>query len=271
MISIKLPAKRPFSWKVFALIAVVLLPISYITLPYFLTTVGAELAPGELPRILVSTLINGLIYVAAAGLGLFLATRIGTGLPFLEGWAKKEPIWDRFGGVVKQSVAIGVLTALVIMVLAMVVFSPLMQAELSEAGIVIPEERLPPPWQGFLASFYGGITEEVQMRLFVMTLVAAIGGLVFKDEDGRPEKSVLWFAIVTAAVIFGIGHLPSMAAMGIPITPLVITRAVILNGIGGVMFGWLYMKSGLESAMIAHFSADIVVHVIWPMVTNLFV
>jgi hypothetical protein len=271
MISIKLPAKRPFSWKVFALIAVVLLPISYVTLPYFLTTVGAELAPGELTRILVSTLINGLIYVAAAGLGLFLATRIGTGLPFLEGWVKKEPIWDRFGGVVKQSVVIGVLTALVIMVLVMVVFSPLMQAELSEAGIVIPEERLPPPWQGFLASFYGGITEEVQMRLFVMTLVAAIGGLLFKDEDGRPKKGVFWFGIVTAAVIFGLGHLPSTAAMGIPITPLVVTRAVLLNGIGGVMFGWLYFKSGLESAMIAHFSADIVVHVIWPMVTNLFV
>ena len=50
--------------------------------------------------------------------------------------------------------------------------------------------------------------------------------------------------------------------MIIPLTPLVITRAILLNGIGGVVFGWLYWKRGLEAAMIAHFSADIVLHVL---------
>jgi hypothetical protein len=264
-----MPVKRPFRWKAFLLIAVLLLPISYITLPYFLTTIGEELMPGDLNKILISTLINALIYIVAAGIGLFLASRIGVGLPFIEGWAKEEPIWDSFGGVVKQSVISGVLAAVVILALSLLIFGPLMQSELLETGIVIPQERQPPAWQGFLASFYGGITEEVQMRLFTMTLVAAIGGLFFKDKEGRPKTGVFWFAIIAAAVVFGLGHLPSTAAMGIPITPLVITRAVFLNGIGGVVFGWLYLKSGLESAMIAHFSADIVVHVIWPLVTKL--
>jgi membrane protease YdiL (CAAX protease family) len=40
----------------------------------------------------------------------------------------------------------------------------------------------------------------------------------------------------------------------------------LLNGIGGVVFGWLYWKKGLESAMIAHFSADIVLHVLLPAI-----
>jgi len=39
-----------------------------------------------------------------------------------------------------------------------------------------------------------------------------------------------------------------------------------LNGIGGIIFGWLYWKKGLESAMISHFSADIVLQVIFPFV-----
>ena len=52
---------------------------------------------------------------------------------------------------------------------------------------------------------------------------------------------------------------------------LVISRAIVLNGIGGVAFGWLYWKHGLESAMIAHFSADIVVHVITPLVATIVV
>lgn len=46
------------------------------------------------------------------------------------------------------------------------------------------------------------------------------------------------------------------------LTPILIVRTIILNGIGGIIFGWLYWKKGLESAMISHFSADIVLHVI---------
>jgi membrane protease YdiL (CAAX protease family) len=50
-----------------------------------------------------------------------------------------------------------------------------------------------------------------------------------------------------------------------PITPPVILRAVLLNGIGGVVFGWLFFKKGLEFAMISHFSLDIVLHVFLPL------
>ncbi len=74
--------------------------------------------------------------------------------------------------------------------------------------------------------------------------------------------AVLWIANIGAAVLFGLGHLPAVAALGWPMDPLVITRAVVLNGLAGVVFGWLYWRRGLESAMLAHFSADMVLHVI---------
>jgi membrane protease YdiL (CAAX protease family) len=51
-------------------------------------------------------------------------------------------------------------------------------------------------------------------------------------------------------------------SMVIPLTPLVITRTIILNALVGVVCGWLYWKRGLESAMLAHFSADLVLHVL---------
>ena len=82
---------------------------------------------------------------------------------------------------------------------------------------------------------------------------------------------VIWFAIVLAAVLFGSAHLPAMTAVGVPMSVLVISRATVLNGIGGIAFGWLYWKRGLESAMIAHFSADIVAHAITPLVATIFV
>ena len=42
---------------------------------------------------------------------------------------------------------------------------------------------------------------------------------------------------------------------------------LLLNGVAGVAFGWLYWKRGLEMAMLAHFSADIVLHVIAPLLS----
>ena len=46
------------------------------------------------------------------------------------------------------------------------------------------------------------------------------------------------------------------------ITPLVVVAALVLNGIAGIAFGYLYRKHGLESAMIAHFSADFMIYVV---------
>jgi hypothetical protein len=46
------------------------------------------------------------------------------------------------------------------------------------------------------------------------------------------------------------------------LTPLVTARALLLNGMGGLGFGRLYWKRGLPAAMPAHFTADIVLHVV---------
>ena len=94
-----------------------------------------------------------------------------------------------------------------------------------------------------------------------MTLVVWIFFKIKKTETGKPTKAGIWLAIVLAAVLFGIGHLPTVMAIT-TLTPLVIVRTIVLNGVGGIIFGWLYWKKGLESAMISHFSADIVLHVI---------
>lgn len=109
-----------------------------------------------------------------------------------------------------------------------------------------------PVWQGFLAAFYGGINEEILMRLFFMSILIWIFFKIKKTEDGKPTHLSIWVAIILAAILFGIAHLAFTSAL-IAITPVIIARAVILNGIGGVIFGWLYWRKGLESAMISLF------------------
>ena len=153
-----------------------------------------------------------------------------------------------------MSVLLGILTGVVIILLDLLFI---------KLGVSLLEQVSVPIWQGFLASFYGGIAEEIILRLFFMTLIVWIFSK-FKKTNVIKNNFIMWSSIIIAALLFGVGHLPATAALT-SLTPLVIFRALLLNGIGGIVFGWLYWKKGLESAMIAHFFADIILHVAFPL------
>jgi membrane protease YdiL (CAAX protease family) len=118
-------------------------------------------------------------------------------------------------------------------------------------------------WKTLLASLYGGVVEEILMRLFLVSLFAWLLSKITGTTEVIKKGWVMWTAIIAAAILFGLGHLPITAALT-QITPIVIARAIILNGIGGLVFGWLYWKKGLEYGMVAHFTADIVLLAIFP-------
>ena len=44
-------------------------------------------------------------------------------------------------------------------------------------------------------------------------------------------------------------------------TPLLAVRALLLNGIAGVAFGYLYWRWGLEAAMLGHMCTHLVLQV----------
>ena len=99
------------------------------------------------------------------------------------------------------------------------------------------------------------------MRLGLFTLVAWLLVRISRAPAGLPPGWVLWTANIISAVLFGLGHLPATAAV-FPITALIVIRAFALNGLGGLAFGYLYWSRGLESAMLANFTGDLVLHVI---------
>jgi hypothetical protein len=262
-----LPARRPFSWKVFWIVLGCTFLGIVAVLPYAMELTASTRAatPSPLPPgllLVLQVLQNTVLYGVLAGVGLLLACRIGLGLPFLEGWLSKQPVRGRFLRVLWVSVAVGIAGSLVIAALDRWIFMPALKAMLQGRNLALPASITPPAWQGLLASLEGGITEDVLLRLFALTFFAWLGSLVSRDAEGRPTLVFLWVANVLAAVLFGIGHLPATAAAGLPLTPLVIVRAIVLNGLLGVAFGWLYWTRGLESAVMAHFSADVVLHVV---------
>ncbi|WP_292470072.1 CPBP family intramembrane glutamic endopeptidase [Methanolobus sp.] len=248
--------------KLFAVLLVACIFGTIAVLPYTLTLQGELIQnlPVPLYVLLTAQLIQSIIlFGVAIFIGLHLARKVGLGLPILNGWLEGRDVKKYLRSILGVSVGLGILASILIIGLDYL-FS------LSGVTINVTQDSInPPAWQGFFASFYGGINEEILLRLFVMTFIAWILFKVKRTDQGKPTSSGMWLAIVLAAVIFGAGHLPAVMTIT-TLTPLVIVRTIVLNAAGGIIFGWLYWKKGLESAMISHFSADIVLHVILPLI-----
>jgi membrane protease YdiL (CAAX protease family) len=213
--------------------------------------------PVQIPVLVIGQVIQGVVLAAVYTLtGLLLAGKVGLGAPILEQMLRGGKILVNLKRYVGFSVLLGSAAALCItagdVLFAMFGVNP------------APYDAEPVWWKLLLASFYGGVTEEIQLRWFLMT---ALVWLFSRWRTNRAGAIEVWAAIVTASVIFGLAHLPAASALG-ELTPVYVSRTIVLNALGGVVFGWLFWRKGLEAAMVAHFSADIVLHFIAPVVVS---
>ena len=228
--------------------------------PYLLETMPQMFSktPVSLPVIALAQAGQGFVLLSLLSLaGLRMGHSVGLGSPWLRalrfGRPRPAQPWLR-------AIVLGLASGAVIVAL-----SPLF-----DANMPAPLHPLPPvsaasaSWTGFLASFYGGIAEEVELRLFLMTLII---WAVAKLSRSAAKPLLFWTAIVLAALLFGAGHLPAAAKIW-TLDSVVILRTISLNALGGLVFGWLYWKQGMESAVLGHFSADLVLHVVAPVLVG---
>ena len=104
-----------------------------------------------------------------------------------------------------------------------------------------------------LGVLYGGVIEELMLRLFFMSLIVFILWKIFarsKDRENIPNI-IYVVAIFIATLGFAAVHLP-ITSQTIGLSTPIIARCFILNGIGGIVYGYLYWKKGLPYAICAH-------------------
>lgn len=107
----------------------------------------------------------------------------------------------------------------------------------------------PADWAAALltSALYGGLTEEIITRWELMSAIA--WGLT---KMGLPRSAAIRAALALSALLFAAGHVPALiAVLGDP-GPLVVVRTLVLNTVAGVIFGWLFWRRDLETAMPAH-------------------
>lgn len=247
---------KRINWKIFALLLVAGLLGVLGVLPFTFDLIGShafsQVPAPTIPMPLVITLAllqNGVLLSLIIVIGMILSERVGLQMPLIRAWAKGEHL-PNLKAIVLPGMLVGATAGAMLVGAEAVFFLRHLPAALHQLFEI-------PLWKRLLAGvLYGGITEELLMRLFLLSLVAWLLGRWSKTPAGMPSSGAFWTAIILVAILFGLGHLPATAAIT-PLTQVLVVRALVLNGIAGIAFGYLYWRHGLEAAMLGHMSAHL--------------
>ena len=218
---------------------------------YQLDSYPEEIRQEILSQGINNVLLGAISAVQAAGYGLVL----GAAGIFL---GKKTGLWKDERKLEKKPLTCTVIAAILG---GMLLILPDLLIFGNYSEVVRDSYAVKPTVSYMLAAvIYGGVIEEVMLRLFMMSLLAFLLQKLFRRESGT--TGVLIAANVIAAMLFAAAHLPA-TAMLMELTPMILFRCFLLNGGFGLVFGWLYRKYGLRYAMIAHGGCHVVSKLIW--------
>jgi hypothetical protein len=253
-------------WKVWLLIWGLGALGALAVIPYLMDALGepirqaAEKSGLSVTAVLAAQTAQGIVLLGICSrIGIWAARRSGLTLPIFDALASRRPVpWH--GRAAAISTMAGLFGGAIVVLLDVFVFAPAQQVALAGST--------PAAWEGLLASFYGGISEEIFLRLFLLSLLVLAARRLMLGRgpsDGPLPMAAFWTANILAALAFGLGHLPATAAIA-PLTASLVIRALLLNGLLALLFGELYRRWGFEMAILAHFCADLALHVVPPLV-----
>lgn len=196
------------------------------------------------------------LLAAAVGVGIWLAPKLGlTSRVAYAASGSRSALHD-----IRRDLRPALLSGIVLG-LAVIILDAFLLPLAGEAAQSLSVSGDRPFWYLIMGTLYGGITEEIMMRWGLMTFLAWLCWLFVQRGSARPRPPVMWVSITLAALIFGFGHLGTVAAAA-PLTTMLVLRTLLLNGLAGMVFGWLYWRFSLEAAMISHATF----HVLTPLV-----
>ena len=217
--------------------------------PFILSVLQVRGENHNLRRLASRIVLVLLFTVAMTGVGLQTSHSLNLGPVFLQARLSNALNVGDFMHVIWLSAACGAALSILLALIDALVFQKRLPPEAFQAEATIPL------WIRTLAAVYASIIEEFTMRLFLLSTVVLVFSKVLGSfQVGLNACFLLSNTIV--ALVFALGHLPS--------TPIVLRQSVVgvvrtisLNALGGFVFGALYLRYGLESAVVAHLSAGL--------------
>jgi hypothetical protein len=184
---------------------------------------------------LALTVNPAVLLLLAALAGGWAAPRIGaTSAVILGGAIRRRSVM----GAVAFGLALGIVTAPLDALLA-----PIWRGEATHPATLVEAAG---GMQTLFGVLYGGFTEEVLMRWGLLTILAvALLRLA-------PRRVALAIATCLAAALFALAHLPALAVAGVELTPGLLSRTLGFNFVLGLVFGWVFLRHGLEATIATH-------------------
>jgi hypothetical protein len=212
-------------------------------LPAFSHAAGSALPPREL-LIASAVLQPALLVLLFAALGAALAHRYGLVSLLAHGWNGRG--WGRFRAGLLPALLAGPLLAGLILVADHWLFRSLEPDFFANARAMAgaPAAALA------VGALYGGLSEEVMTR---WGLLPVFCWLACRFAGRKDECSLIavWYAIGLSALAFAAAHLPAVSVAA-PLSDALLARTLVLNTAAGMVFGWLFWRYTLETAMLSH-------------------
>lgn len=211
--------------------------------------------PHFTPLLKLLSLVQPAVFITLAVLaGRFLAPKVGLTAPAAEAWVQGRPVLPALRPQWLPGLLGGLAGGAAIVLIA-VVLTPLLPS--GAADRISAFSRIMPLATRLL---YGGVTEEVLLRWGLMSLLTWACWCAFLPRHERAPAACFHAAIFLSALIFGAGHLP-VAFLIVPQPNAALVAFVIMaNGVFGLVAGYLYWWRGLESSVIAHMTAHVVLY-----------
>lgn len=242
--------ERP-GWKPFVVYLVIILLSFVIFYPAFYQQSLAIMEAGNYDRLsptwfTILTLVQPFVLTLLALVGgHFLAYKLDLNSVIYQAFESDQKPRENFIKALKPGVCSGALYGIVI-----VIFDVLLRPWLPE---LFSQSVQMPDFITVIGNvFYGGVVEEIMLRFGLMTVILYL--ITFAGQKNSQGKVI--FVIIFQSLLFALGHLPATQAL-FEMTPVIWMRMLLFNGIGGLIFGWLYYRYHLEAAIISHMSTHI--------------
>lgn len=114
-------------------------------------------------------------------------------------------------------------------------------------GFSVSTIENPTIWQVLSNIFYSGFGQEVLLRLGVMTILIYI--LSVKGE--KITKNTYLISVLFTAILYAFSQQNSLAGSD-DFNALLWIRHFLINGVDGILYGWLFYKFHFEAAAFSH-------------------
>ncbi len=205
------------------------------------------LVPEEVKQKFTSAQLNMLLMVnpiilliISTAVGVVLYDKVKLGTAFVSDWVGLSSNFAKKSNFLYTGILLGSCTGVVLFFLSYFLM-PYMPASFLEQSTKFEPSLI-------TKLGYGGITEEILIRFGMMTFLV---WLLYKI-TGKLTPMIYGVGILLSSLLFAAGHLPVLFALSNEFNGLLFMYVILGNTIGGLVYGYLYWKHGLEASILAH-------------------